>query len=164
MKKRLISLLLAVISILSLVSCKTREGYLELGLDIPEAYEKQSLEDTFDAAYTDGVSVIGIARLSFEAAIDDGIVETLSPEGFAKYYRQRIGKEDAALTIAGDVPYIVYEGGEEEKYTYLVAFYRSRYAYFVVTFATGSEYFSSCRAEYIEIATSAYLDYNIKRK
>ena len=159
MSKRIISFFLIFSSLVMLSACRDKRGYLELGLEIPDTYREKNTEDTFDAAYSDGVAVIGIIRLSFQAAIDDGIVETYSPEGFAKYYKNRIEKSECEIKFSGDAPYIVYEEGEEIPYSYLTSFYRTRYAYFVVTFVTESVVFSDYEAEFIEIAGSAYLDY-----
>ena len=160
MSKRIISFLLLFASLFTLASCRDKRGYLELGLEIPRSYEERAAEDTFDAAYTDGAAVIGIIRWSFQAAIDDGIVETYSPEAFARYYRNRIGKNECEIKFSGDAPYIVYEDGEDIIYSYLTSFYRTRYAYFVVTFVTESLLFPDYESEFLKIAKSAYLDYN----
>ena len=117
---------------------------------------------TFDAAYTDRCAVIGLIRLSFDAAIDDGIIETYSPEAFARYYKKRIDKDYATVEFRGDVPYIVYTDdgdGSLDEYTYLAAFYRTRYAYFVLTCLVPSEKFSDYTEEFLSIAASAYIDY-----
>ena len=159
--RRALMLLLLFCLCLSLFSCGEDYGYLELRLEMPKAYESADAEGSFDAAYSDGRAVIGITRLSFEAAIDDGIIETYTPKAFAKYYKKRIGKENLEIYENGDVPYILYtEQKDGVSYFYQCSFYRTKYAYFVVVAVCREDFSDMYSEEFLEIAKSAYIKYD----
>ena len=159
MRRALILLLLFCLC-LSLFSCGENYGYLELRLEMPRAYETAEAEGSFDRAYSDGRAVIGITRLSFEAAIDDGIIETYTPEAFAKYYKKRIDKSHLEVYERGEVPYIIYtEQKDGVSYFYQCSFYRTKYAYFVVVAVCREDLSEMYSEEFLDIASSAYIKY-----
>ena len=159
--KRFFALFLLVASLLFVTSCKdVRAGWCELWLVFPHSYEKIETDGSFDAAYSDGEAVVGITRMSFEAAIDDGIPTTLTPLRFAEEYKSRVGLDDYTVKERGDVPYLVYYTREDDGiYTHLASFYKSYYAYFAVTFVCKSDVEDSYLEDFYEIMDSAYLDY-----
>ena len=158
--RALICVVLFISLTLSCVSCaerKVRCSYAELALDLPRSFEPYLAEDTFDAAFYDGVTMVGMLRVSFVAGYDNGIPDTLSPEGFARYYMNKTGKE-ADIDFVGEVPYFIYyntEGGTT--YFYLATFYRTLYAYFAVTYITEASNEYRNTDSYLEYASSAYM-------
>ena len=127
---------------------------------LPHRFEKTETNGAFDVAYTDGEAVVGITRMSFDAAIDDGIPSTLSPLRFAEEYKSRTGLDDYLVKERGDVPYITYYTRDgTEIYMHTTAFYKSYYAYFAVSFVVNSKRETKYSEDLFEIFDSAYLDY-----
>ena len=163
--KRLTSLiLLFALASLALVSCKDEPdatwGWCELGMVLDEKFEKEDTGGAFDVAYSDGLAVVGFTRMSFEAAINDGIPETLSAYKFSEEYKKRTDLEDYVTLWLEDVPYISYYTDEGiAEYFHIVAFYRSHHAYFAVVFVVNSTYQWDYRIKFNEFMLSAYLDY-----
>ena len=159
--KSAVSLLIVFSVLLTLIGCgngKIRCSYAELAFDLPKSFEPYTeAEDSFDAAFYDGETVMGMLRISFVAGYDNGIPDTLSPEKFAKYYMNKI-ERTGDIDVRGDVPYFIYyntEGGVT--YFYLAAFYRTRYAYFVVSFITEAKNEYKNTEKYLEYASGAYI-------
>ena len=137
MVKKISVLFLAVSLVFTLFACEKEEkifGHAELRIGLREDFEKFAAE-SFDAAYTNGSAIVGIYRVSFDAGIDVGIPDFLTPEQFARLYMQSSERE-AEIKLYGFTPYYEYtelQGGV--KNSYLASFYRSRFAYFAVIFA-----------------------------
>ena len=75
--------------------------------------------------------MVGISRLSHITATENGILATHSPLKFAEIYRDRTGHDEAIFEY-GDVPYYSYVSNKG--YRYIPTFYRTPYAYFIITF------------------------------
>ena len=143
---RAAALALAILLILaSLVGCSEKEYKLEhceFSLMLPEGFEECGTDDTYDAAATDGVNIVGVIRLSFEACMIDSIPTTMSAKKLAEYYRTEIleGIEAGETKNRGDVPYYTYVlSSSSASFTYTVTFYTSPYAYFIVTYVTPTD-------------------------
>lgn len=137
MAKRLLFPLIAILLVLSLASCKreVKMEHCELGILLPEDFALHNAEGTFDLAYSDGELVVGLVRLSYDAAILDGIPATLTREEFARFYLAESGKETKGIFEYGDCHYFTYtevNGGISYRYTH--TFYTTPYAYFVISF------------------------------
>ena len=104
--------------------------HCELGILLPHGFEEYKGESTFDAAATNGEIIVGITRISFAAAIEDGIPATLDTDKFAREYMARAGHSEQ-LCMYGDVPYYCYN---DAAYSYYYTFYKSPHAYFCITF------------------------------
>ena len=159
--RRLLALIVFLSVVLSLASCSdVTAGWCELWIVLPHGFEETETDGAFDVAYTDGEAVVGITRMSFEAAIDDGIPSTLSPLRFAEEYKTRTGLDNYSVKERGDVPYITYYTREgTEIFMHTVGFYKSYYAYFAVAFVVNSKREAKYSENLFEIFDSAYLDY-----
>ena len=139
---RAAALALVILLVLaSLVGCAEKEYKLEhceFSLMLPEGFEECDTDDTYDAAATDGVNIVGVIRLSFEACMIDSIPTTMSAKKLAEYYRTEIlkGIEVGETNNRGDVPYYTYVLSSS---TYTDTFYTSPYAYFIVTYITPTD-------------------------
>lgn len=146
---RKIFLLLTLFALLiSLISCVEDEpvyGYAEIRIDLNGTFSEHNSDGIYDAAYSDGRIVVGILRLSFAACEADGIPATVSPRIFSGYYRQRaLDGVDVSETVTdGDVVYFTYRQSSVlgDDYTYLATFFKTPYAYFVITYVMPSEEF-----------------------
>lgn len=137
MLKRAFFLILCIASVISCVSCNEEPDFshAEMTIPLPSSFERVDKEN-YDAAFTDGEVVITVLRLSFSAAFNDGIPETMNSKEFAEFWINRSGR-DYEIKLHGGVDYAEYteEAGGVEYY-YVSAFYRTQHAYFVVVFAT----------------------------
>ena len=167
-KRYLIAIFLLFSLLFTFTSCKKKdEGtkditvqYCELGLVLSEGFESYDSGGAFDVAYYDGNAIVGMTRYSFVDCIEYGFLSTLDPEKFAEVHLQKTEKEGVEIFKDGDVPYYSYtltnsSGGE---YFYLLAFYRTPYAYFVVTFITPAERSDEMKDVFLQYAKSAYID------
>ena len=137
--KRLLCLLVFLALCLSLVGCKPREYiYCEVGITLPRSYRPFDASGEYDLAFRDGDTVIGVRRISFDAAIKEGILATHSPLKFAEIYRDRVvGEGDAVMREHGDIPYFSYTRATSSgTYVYTPAFFRTPYAYFILILVT----------------------------
>lgn len=157
---RLTALFLLVALLLGLSSCSDDDAippteyyphHCELALPLPYTYAEMK-SDTFDAAFTDGVAVVGMIRISFSASVAGGIPTTLSPRQYAEYY-MLLSRRECEIVTEGDVPYYTYE---ENGYFYTMTFYRSQYAYFTVMYSCASEKREAYESNFIKYATGAY--------
>ncbi len=143
-----------VLSILAslLISCSNKDqkySYAELSLPLSaDFYETE--EENFDVAFTNGESVVAVIRLSFSAAIAEGIVETMTPTEFGKYWLKRCGRS-ADVKNTDSTTYATYY--DNNGYFYLEAFYRSEYAYFVVLFAADSDKEEALKPTFLNYAS-----------
>ena len=137
-KRRLLSLV-ALLLAFSLTACGTKgptHYYCELVIPLSEDYVQSDSEE-FDVVYTNGECALGILRISFQAAIAEGITDTLSAKSFGLYYANLMCGRDVEMQKHSGVDYCSYYDGEGAlEHYYLEAFYRSDNAYFVLLFAT----------------------------
>ncbi len=152
---KLSSLALAALLLMSLfISCGEQiYGHAELRIDLPSDYSEYEAQG-FDSSYVSGTSIVGILRISFEAGLTQGIADTYMPREFAEFYLEKLGR-DATVEMLGDAAYYQYtDYGETENYYYLSAFYRSKYAYFVILFACPEDEFKTQQPAFFEYAKS----------
>lgn len=158
MVKRAFTLLLVAVISLSLISCGDDEPMLshaELRMPLDEGYSETE-SDVYDALYSNGRYMIALTRISFVAGmLGEGIPETLTDVEFAELYLEKCSR-DAEIMTDG-VTYVEYSdvSGSDEFY-YLEAFYRSRYAYFVILFVSDAALSKTARADFLDFAKSVY--------
>ena len=163
--KKALSFILLICFLSCLFSCQEKMknvSYCEFGLSLPSYLEVYDSGGSFDLALKSEDLVVGIVRLSFEAAIDDGIPSTLSPLKFASLYRDLIEREDISTepVQVGDVVYFTYTSDENgSELVYMPTFFKSFYAYFVVMFIGVSTDVESHVERCLEYGRTAYLEY-----
>lgn len=155
--------LFAILLLLStLCSCSesVRLQHCELGIVLPSEFEEYDSDGSFDASYFDGELIVGMTRVSFVAAMDDGIPTTLTPLRFAEVYRGRIDREDSEIKELGDVPYFTYTVTTDDgrEYIYIPTFYVTPYAYFVIMFITSAGNERWNQESILELTRSVYID------
>ena len=157
MIKRVACAFISLITILSLLSScgKPEYKYCELVIPLDSDFKKTENEN-FDASFTDGESVVAIVRISFVAAYNEGIPETLTPYEFGKFWLKKCGR-DAEIMSEGGVSFSTYyEKQNEREYFYLESFLRSGSAYFVVLFVTSKSNEEAGRAEFLDYSSKIY--------
>lgn len=157
--RKIVLILLLSSCFVSLFSCdKPIPGHAEARIPI-SGFEATEAEG-FDAAYTNGESVVGMIRISFEAGFNQGIPETLSAKKFAEFYMKKT-ERDCEIKQIGIIPYYEYTDGEgDSQLYYLATFYRTKYAYFLILFATDDSLGEELRDEFLEMAESVYFVYD----
>ena len=144
MIKRILFAFVALITVVSLISCRKEEkifGHAELRLPLSSDFQEFRAE-SFDVAYTNGTLVVGAFRVSFDAGAELGIPDFLTAEQFARLYLSETGRE-AEIKKHGLMPYYEYtEIQDGLQNSYLASFFRSKYAYFIVVFACPSAVYS----------------------
>lgn len=160
MVKRLVSILLLLASIFLLASCGGEiYGHAELEISLPEKF-REFEADSFDAAYTNGKALVGIIRISFDASFNEGVPDFLTPEQFARFYKTAT-KREGDIAFHRDTPYYEYsEVQSGVKNLYLASFYRSKYAYFAVIFATPEIFSESLREEFLAYTETVIFNYD----
>ena len=153
MIKKTVSVFLVLLLCFSFTSCRGGETvYSHCELTIPLSNDFSEIEnENFDVTYTDGETVVAIVRISFKAGLSSGISNLMSAHEFGEYWLERCGRD--ASIVKGSAVYCEYyeTQGAHEQY-YLEAFYRSKYAYFVVLFATAAENREKNLGKYLEYA------------
>ena len=160
MIKKIIALALLLLSLPSLFSCDGDiiYGHAELQISLSEDF-REFEADSFDVAYTDGKSLVGIVRISFEASFNEGIPDFLTPEQFARLYKT-LAKREAEITLHGLTPYYEYtELQDGVKNSYLASFYRSKHAYFAVIFATPEIFYGELKNEFLSYTDTVVFNY-----
>ena len=135
--KRFISCLIFIAILFSLGSCSSevRMEHCELGIILPDGFEPYDSDGTFDVAYTDGELIAGLARVSYPAGIESGVSSTLTAHSFAEIYADRSGRVDSIVFDYGDCAYFTYaDTVDYTTYRYTHTFYKTPYAYFVISF------------------------------
>ena len=159
MKKRVVSLFLLLFLGFSLIGCGDSGVFTHCELSIPldESFrEKES--DSFDLLISDGQVAVGVTRLSFIAALNQGISDTYTAKGFAAFFMHESGKSDK-LDVYEDVPYYTYtEQGENTEMFYTAAFYRSMNAYFIVIFGCPADLSDERAEDMLKYAAGAYFN------
>ena len=153
--KRIIPLILALLSVFLLVSCTSEHTYAEFTLTAPRDYKEYDSKGSYDLAFTDGYATVGIVRISLVSAEQSGLDITYTPGDFAELYMEKAGI-DSVLQIEKDIPYYTYfQTVSGKKYYYLAAFYRTEGAYFTVSCMVEQSMAVSYIDEFKEIITSA---------
>ena len=158
----LISLLLILALSVSLCSCSRdkRVEYCELGIVLTKDFEVYESDGAFNLAYSDGNVIVGIARYSFVDCEEVGLLTTYTPLKLANVYLEKLGRTvDEKVKQRGDVPYFTYTetASDGAQYFYMPTFYRTPYAYFVITFITPKSREVEGRVEFFEYIDSVYL-------
>ena len=148
--------------ILSFVSCSRHERfeYCELGIILTKDFTAYDSEGAFNAAYSDGSTIVGFARYSFVDCEQLGLLTTFTPTKFAEVYLEMMGRiVDDGVTRYGDVPYFTYTevASDGSQYFYMPSFYRTPYAYFVITFITPRAREVEGRVEFLKYIDTVYL-------
>ena len=154
---RIIAATLLISSLLTLSSCFGRDErevseyyphHCELALTIPTTFVPFESSE-FDAAFTDGHSIVGMIRISYA---NNEIPATFSPTQFADYY-MRLSDRSEEIYKIGDVPYYTYT---EAGYFNMLTFYCSKYAYFVVLYTCIEERAVEYTDDFLKYAAEAY--------
>ncbi len=99
---------------------------------------------------------VGVKRISLYAASVEGVPDNYSPRRFAEYFLSKRGDEAEIFTY-GDIPYFsLSESVSGVEFYTLYTFYRSKYAYFIITFATERARESEYRERFFEYADTVY--------
>ena len=139
MKKKILALLVLVCTVV-LGSCSREINveHCEMGIVLPSEFKEYNADGAFDIAYACDTVIVGISRISYEAAIADGISATLTAKQFANLYKTA-NLHDGRVRDFGDVPYYSYKiTTDTASLSYYQTFYKTPYAYFVITFITPS--------------------------
>ena len=160
--KTIISLLLILGLTLSFVSCSNKKDfvYCELGIVLTKDFEEYDTDGAFNVAYSDGNVIVGISRYSFVNAEELGLLSTYTPEKLAEVYLKKMDQAtDEGVKNFGDVPYFSYTKSSQEglEYFYMPTFYRTPYAYFVITFITPKQRENEGRGEFFEYMSTVYI-------
>lgn len=168
MKYRSFIIVLLVLSLLiAATSCKKEKAddgntvqYCELCLTLSDGFEPYDSDGAFDVAYYDGNAIVGMTRYSFVNCIEYGFLSTLDPMRFAEVHLEKTEKKDITVMQDGDVPYYCYTltNSSENKYFYMLTFYRTPYAYFVITYVTPAERSEQMKDVFLKYAQSARID------
>ena len=162
---RKIKFLVALLLLLSLLltSCSNNEKaveYCELGIVLTEDFESYDSEGAFSVAYSDGSVIVGIARYSFVNCEELGLLTTFTPYKLATVYLEMMDRTvDEKVKEHGDVPYFTYTETAEDgsRYFYMPTFYRTQFAYFVITFITPKSRETEAREEFFGYMDSVYI-------
>lgn len=165
MRRTAISILLLIATVLSLASCKKKSHeqrieYCELGMVLTDEFSAYESDGVFNLAYSDGNMIVGISRYSFVDCEQVGLLTTYSPKKLANVYLERLGMQvDEKVKMQGDVPYFSYTKTESDgvEYYYMPTFYRTQYAYFIITFITPKARMIEGREEVFEYINTVYL-------
>ncbi len=159
MLKRFAFLAVILAVCLGSVACsdERRFTHAELVLPLDGGYEEIESAD-FDKAYTNGAYVVTVLRISYVAAMTDGIAETLSAPEFAELWLERCDR--SANVIKNPITHCeYYDSDGVGEHFYFEAFYRSKYAYFVILFAADSDAEDAAREEFMRYAENLYFEY-----
>ena len=151
--------ILLIISVISSCSDYKTFDHCELYIRLPSDFEDVGASDNFDLLISNGDVSVGVSRISFTAAYNNGIPDTLTDKAFAEYFLAQIGKELTVYTRDG-VPYVSYTEEHGSRQYYCVAtFYRSLYAYFLVLYSTDAHLGDEWRELFLEFATDVTFKY-----
>ena len=136
--KRRIFVLFLILATVFLGSCsrEARLEHCELGILLPDEFREYDPQGAYDAAYACDNTIVGMTRISFEAAALDGVASTLEVSKFASIYKTGYGHE-GRVRYYGDVPYYSYTvDTDTASLTYYHTFFKTPYAYYIITFIT----------------------------
>ena len=162
MKRTFTSLIIILATLLSLASCKKENvvEYCELGIILDKDFEVYDTDGAFNVAYSNGKTMVGITRLSFVDCEEQGFLTTFTPRKLAEVYLGKLDKQiDGSIEVHGDVPYFTYTdlGSDGASYFYMPTFYRTPYAYFIITFITPKVRESEGRVEFLKYASTVHI-------
>lgn len=160
--KGFLSTLLILAMLLTLPSCNRdrRVEYCELGIILPKDFDEYDSGGAYNIAYSDGKTIVGIARYSFVDCEEYGLLTTFTPMKLAEVYLDMMDRTvDETVKKQGDVPYFTYTETADDgsQYFYMPTFYRTPYAYFVITFITPKVREVQGRVEFLEYIKTVYL-------
>ena len=160
--KGFLSALLILAMLLTLPSCNRdrRVEYCELGIILPKDFDEYDSGGAYNIAYSDGKTIVGIARYSFVDCEEYGLLTTFTPMKLAEVYLDMMDRTvDETVKKQGDVPYFTYTETADDgsQYFYMPTFYRTPYAYFVITFITPKVREVQGRVEFLEYIETVYL-------
>ena len=160
--KGFLSALLVLAMLLTLPSCNRdkRVEYCELGIILPKDFDEYDSGGAYNIAYSDGKTIVGIARYSFVDCEEYGLLTTFTPMKLAEVYLDMMDRTvDETVKKQDDVPYFTYTETAEDgsQYFYMPTFYRTPYAYFVITFITPKVREVQGRVEFLEYIKTVYL-------
>ena len=146
----------------SFTSCSNaqRIEYCELGIVLTKDFKPYESEGAFNAAYSDGSVIVGISRYSFVNCEELGLLTTFTPLKLANVYLEMMDRTvDESVKKRGDIPYFSYTdtGDDGYQYFYMPTFYRTPYAYFVITFITPKAREPEGRVEFYGYMDTVYL-------
>lgn len=161
-KNAFVSIVLIFAILISLVACTNEERfeYCELGIILTKDFETYDSDGAFNVAYSDGNSIVGIARYSFVDCIELGLLTTYTPRKLAEVYLDMMDRTvDEGIKIYGDVPYFTYTESADDgsSFFYMPTFYRTPYAYFVITFITPKSREAQGRVEFLKYIGTVYI-------
>ena len=157
-----IALILILALLTSLTSCsdEKRVEYCELGIILTEDFITYDTDGAFNVAYSDGNVIVGIARYSFVDCEELGLLSTYTPLKLANVYLEMMDRTvDETVKSRGDIPYFTYTETAEDgsSYFYMPTFYRTPYAYFVITFITPKSREAEGRVEFFGYMDTVYI-------
>ena len=100
------------------------------------------------------------SRFSFVDCEEQGLLTTFTPRKFAQVYLERLDRTvDEGVKVHGDVPYFTYTdiASDGAGYFYMPTFYRTPYAYFIITFITPKTREAAGRVEFLEYISTVYI-------
>ena len=162
MKRVFTSLIIILATLLSFASCKKENvvEYCELGIILDKDFEVYDTDGAFNVAYSNGKTMVGITRLSFVDCEEQGFLSTFTPRKLAEVYLGKLGKQiDGGIEVRGDVPFFTYTdvGSDGSSYFYMPTFYRTPYAYFIITFITPKAREAEGRVEFLQYASTVHI-------
>ncbi len=157
LKKTLIFLLTLAVA-LAFSSCDDekdkdsgyRYTYTEIAFDLPYDYT-EAKSDSFDAFFTNGEAFIGVSRLSFAGVENDDLDGSMYPDKVAEKYAEK-NSLDVTIENRETYSYFAYSDGG---YFSVIAFYRSKYAHFIVKFMCIEEQRGEFESEFLKYADGA---------
>ena len=160
MKKRILSLSFLLLFVISfLTSCGGVKEFTHCELTLPLGRDFEEKESTdYDLLLSDGKIAVAVTRITFIAGYNQGIPDTYSAKAFANFFMKKSGNGDTVLML-GDVPYFTYTAdGKNTEMFYLVTFYRSLNAYFIVTYASKEQDREETEARMFDYVASVYFN------
>ncbi len=132
--KKVLAFAIALLCAMGLSSCLEdrentgyRYSYAEIAFDLPFSYTEIK-SDSFDALFTNGEGFVGISRISFYGTENDDLDGSMFPETVAQKYADK-NSINADIEVRDAYAYFSYS---EDGYFSIIAFYRSKYAHFIV--------------------------------
>ena len=144
MIRKIFSVLQTVILLFGLCACgadkadenKTVLKHGEISIELSSDFEEMDASG-YDAACSDGELVVGLTRISYTAAANEGIPASLSELAFARLYADKLGLSRGLISDYGDYVYISYSPATGYKTTEV--FLRTSYAYFIISFVHSTD-------------------------
>ena len=121
---------------------------------IPVAFSVSN-EDGIDMALCDGSIAVTLVRISHEAAIKEGIFPGLTQLEFAKFY-MNLSNIVSEVQLHEGVPYCTYKklGGDGSSFTFLLSFFQTPNAYFVLSFITTDDNFDNMKPTLLDYVSA----------